>query len=67
MTASGPISGPAHGTVVLRSNGSFTYTPDPGYSGFDGFSYMVSDTQPGGIGNVEITVGDPPVDLSGQT
>ena len=62
LSASGPISGPAHGTVVLRSDGSFTYTPDPGYSGFDGFSYLVSDSQPGGIGNVEITVGDPPVE-----
>jgi hypothetical protein len=61
LTASGPLSGPAHGTVVLRSDGSFTYTPDPGYSGFDGFSYLVSDSQPGGIGSVEITVGDPPV------
>jgi hypothetical protein len=62
LSASGPISGPAHGTVVLRSDGSFTYTPDPGYSGFDGFAYLVSDSQPGGIGNVEITVGDPPVE-----
>jgi len=67
LTASGPISPPAHGTVALRSDGSFTYTPDPGYSGFDGFAYLVSDSQPGGIGNVEITVGDPPVDLPGQT
>jgi hypothetical protein len=62
LIVSGPIAPPAHGTVVLRSDGSFTYTPDPGYSGFDGFAYLVSDSQPGGIGNVEITVGDPPVD-----
>lgn len=62
LSASGPISGPAHGTVVLRADGSFTYTPDPGYSGFDGFAYLVSDSQAGGIGNVEITVGDPPVE-----
>jgi hypothetical protein len=60
LSASGPIAQPAHGTVVLRADGSFTYTPDAGYSGFDGFAYLVSDSQPGGIGNVEITVGDPP-------
>ena len=62
VSASGPTSGPAHGTVVLRADGSFTYTPDAGYSGFDGFAYLVSDSQAGGIGNVEITVGDPPVE-----
>jgi titin len=62
VTASGPTSGPAHGDVVLNSDGSFTYTPDPGYSGFDSFSYLVSDSQPGGTASAEITVGDPPVD-----
>jgi hypothetical protein len=62
LTASGPTSGPNHGTVVLRSNGSFTYTPDPGYSGFDSFSYVVSDSQPGGTASAEITVGDPPIE-----
>ncbi|MDQ1534177.1 MAG: Cadherin-like domain, partial [Actinomycetota bacterium] len=46
--------------VVLRSDGSFTYTPDAGYSGFDSFSYLVSDSQPGGTASAEITVGDPP-------
>jgi hypothetical protein len=59
LSASGPIQGPAHGTVVLRSNGSFTYTPDAGYSGIDGFGYLVSDSQPGGTATVEITVGEP--------
>jgi hypothetical protein len=62
VTASGPTSGPAHGTVVLRSDGSFTYTPDAGYSGFDSFSYLVSDSQPGGTASAEITVGDPPTE-----
>jgi len=59
LTASGPIQGPAHGTVVLQSNGSFTYTPDAGYSGTDGFSYLVSDSQPGGTASAEITVAEP--------
>lgn len=60
VSASGPTSGPLHGTVVLRSNGSFTYTPDPGYFGFDFFSYVVSDSQPGGTATAEITVLEPP-------
>ena len=34
---------PAHGTVVVNPDGSFTYTPEHGYSGSDGFEYTVSD------------------------
>jgi len=34
---------PAHGTVALNANGSFTYTPAAGFSGFDSFTYKASD------------------------
>jgi hypothetical protein len=40
-----PITPPAHGTVVLNFDGSFTYTPDPNYNGPDGFEYAISDGQ----------------------
>ncbi|MEA5075213.1 MAG: tandem-95 repeat protein, partial [Coriobacteriia bacterium] len=33
----------AHGTVELAADGSFTYTPDAGYSGTDSFTYTASD------------------------
>src|SRR6185295_6344689 len=36
-------SNPAHGTVALSSNGSFTYTPAAGYTGPDAFTYRASD------------------------
>jgi hypothetical protein len=36
--------GPAHGTVNVSSDGSFVYTPDPGYSGSDSFAYIASDS-----------------------
>jgi hypothetical protein len=36
-------TGPAHGTLALNANGSFTYTPSPGYSGSDAFTYRVND------------------------
>jgi hypothetical protein len=33
----------AHGTLALRQDGSFSYTPDAGYHGTDGFTYRISD------------------------
>ncbi|HEX3927383.1 MAG TPA: M20/M25/M40 family metallo-hydrolase [Gemmatimonadales bacterium] len=33
---------PAHGTLLLRPDGSFTYTPSPAYVGTDSFTYKVT-------------------------
>ncbi|HET9444169.1 MAG TPA: cadherin-like domain-containing protein, partial [Acidimicrobiales bacterium] len=44
LTAEMP-SDPANGSVVLNLDGSFTYTPDAGFSGTDTFTYMVHDPQ----------------------
>jgi hypothetical protein len=38
-----PVSAPANGTVSLGSNGSFTYSPTPGFTGTDSFTYRVDD------------------------
>jgi M6 family metalloprotease-like protein len=50
-------SGPAHGTLILNADGSFTYTPVAGYYGPDSFTYIVND---GGlysnVGTVSLTV-----------
>lgn len=35
------VTGPAHGTVVMRPDGTFTYTPDKDFSGTDTFVYEV--------------------------
>ena len=37
------VSGPAHGTIALNANGSFTYTPNRDFNGLDSFSYLVND------------------------
>ena len=34
---------PLNGTVVLNPNGTFTYTPDAGYTGIDVFTYNICD------------------------
>lgn len=37
------VDRPAHGTVTLAEDGSFTYTPNPNYSGADSFTYRAGD------------------------
>ncbi|MEM6635187.1 MAG: Ig-like domain-containing protein [Pseudomonadota bacterium] len=36
-------TGPAHGTVIVNADGSFTYTADEDYSGPDSFEVVVTD------------------------
>lgn len=35
---------PTHGTVVVNTDGSYTYTPNPGYAGPDTFTFTVTDS-----------------------
>ena len=35
------VTAPAQGTVVLNANGSYTYTPNAGYTGNDSFIYQL--------------------------
>ena len=51
------VSGPGHGTVVLRSDGSFTYTPAADYNGADSFTYRASDgINESNVATVSLTV-----------
>ncbi len=55
------VSGPAHGTVSLSADGSFTYTPPSGYIGPDSFTYQASDgTLNSFTATVSLFVVDPP-------
>ncbi len=38
-----PLDSPAHGSLTLNGDGSFSYTPNSGYRGPDSFTYLVSD------------------------
>jgi len=59
------VSGPAHGTLALASDGSFTYQPAPNWSGTDGFSYQAwNGSAASGVATVTLTVAavnDPPL------
>lgn len=41
------VTSPAHGTLDLNSDGSFTYIPDPDFSGEDSFTYSVQSIPDG--------------------
>jgi len=53
-------STPAHGSVVMAADGSYTYTPDANYVGADSFTYTVTDAASGEskTQSVAITVTD---------
>ncbi len=54
-------TGPTHGTVVMNTNGTFSYTPAVGYTGADSFTYTVSDGNGGtASATVSLTVGARP-------
>jgi hypothetical protein len=36
-------TGPAHGELTLYADGTFSYTPEPGFGGVDTFTYRASD------------------------
>jgi len=49
--------GPSNGQVVKIGNGTFTYTPDPGFLGTDIFTYELIDGNGGfDLATVEVTV-----------
>jgi hypothetical protein len=63
------VSGPSHGQLTLGADGSFSYSPNPGFSGIDTFTYSASD---GSVSSPPATVTlnvNPPVyaaDFPGQ-
>lgn len=50
------LSEPLYGSLVLDSNGSFTYTPGPNWFGEDSFTYEVSDGELTDTATAYITV-----------
>ena len=66
---------PEHGVVVINPDGSFTYTPDPGFTGTDSFTYRtfttVTPTSPEVYSDpatvvILVTEGECPVDFDGN-
>ncbi|HKE56218.1 MAG TPA: cadherin-like domain-containing protein, partial [Pyrinomonadaceae bacterium] len=44
LTAAGPTFSAQGGNVVVNADGSFSYNPNPGFSGHDEFTYTVTDS-----------------------
>jgi len=61
------ISGPTNGVLTLNSNGSFSYTPSPGYTGADAFVYRATDgitNSPSATSTISVSPPNLPPDLS---
>ena len=64
------VTGPSNGTLTLNANGSFTYTPNTGFSGTDSFTYRARDASSGSApATVTLTVlqGNNPPDAVNDT
>jgi len=62
------VSNPIYGSLNLQPNGGFSYTPNPGYTGPDSFSYKPNDgTVDGNTVNVTLTVGGSVVSIGDVT
>ncbi len=59
------VAGPAHGTLTLNANGSFSYTPTAGYNGPDSFTYQAADAvSSSAVTTVSITILPPPTPVA---
>ncbi len=62
------VTDPAHGTVVLNANGSFTYTPAANYTGPDSFTYKANDgASDSNVATVNLIVSAPTIAASPST
>ena len=63
------VAGPAHGSLTLNTDGSFTYRPATNYNGPDSFTYRASDgttnTAPAIVSLTVLPVNDPPSFVKG--
>jgi parallel beta-helix repeat protein len=61
-------SSPSHGTLNLASDGSFTFTPDSGFTGADSFTYRAgSGSLVSNIATVTITIQSAPAGGGGDS
>ncbi|MDX1478832.1 MAG: Ig-like domain-containing protein [Saprospiraceae bacterium] len=62
-----PVINPANGTVDINPDGTYTYSPNPGFSGFDVFSYEVCDDQTPALCDITLVMIDVIPDTSNAT
>ncbi len=62
-----PVSAPANGSLTINPDGTFVYTPAPGFKGTDSFTYEVcDDQQPAACSQGVVTIVVSPYDSDGD-
>ena len=62
------VEAPLHGVVAIAQNGAFTYTPNPGFSGVDSFTYRANDgSVESNLATVDLAVAPEPDPLALST
>ena len=59
------VTQPAHGTLQLNSDGSFTYAPAAGFSGTDSFTYRAFDGLLQSVSPATVTIAVKPINVPG--
>ncbi len=54
------VADPAHGSVTVLSNGSYTYIPAANYHGTDSFTFKANDGKDSNIATITITINSVP-------
>ena len=65
LTVLGITTGPAHGTAVVNTDNTITYTPASNYSGQDSFVYQIGDGHGGtAVASVNLNIADQAISAS---
>lgn len=61
------VAAPAHGTVTLNPNGTFTYVPQAGYMGVDTFTYKAQRLVQSAAATVSVSVSQRLTEVTGDS
>ncbi len=62
-----PLASPSFGNLVLNADGTYAYTPNPGYFGSDSFEYEVCEVTAGNVNSYQESISSGANDIEERT